>query len=221
MPNSYQNELFQVLVERTQNFQFDGIPNEPESASEDELRQLRLKGLIANVTKVGIRKYYLSPERCRTVHTKEDWIQKAMIIFIEQLEEYDPNRGTSFNWFILSRVKNRLTDRLRTFIKRDIQDTKNLPDPKEINKTKSPEDECIEKERREILWNCVSQLSPRELRMLFMRHEIKGISLQRLYDDLQMDRIGNVRLTSVETFRRHYKAQILGTVRRCITNHLG
>jgi len=221
MPNSYQNELFQVLVERTQNFQFDGIPNEPESASEDELRELRLKYLIDKVIKMGGRIYYKSPERCRTVHTKEDWIQKAMIIFIEQVEEYDPNRGTSFNWFILSRVKNRLTDWLRTLINRERLDKENPPDPNGTTKTESPEDEYIKKERRKILWNCVSQLSPRELRMLFMRHEIKGISLQRLYDDLQMDRIGNVRLTSVETFRRHYKAQILGTVRRCITNHLG
>jgi len=214
--------IFQVLAERTQKFEFDGIPNEPESASEDELRQLRLKDLIAKVIKMGIRKYYQSPVSCRVVHSKEDWIQKAMIIFIEQLEEYDPNRGKTFNKFILFRVKNRLTDRLRTFIKRDIQDTKNLPDPKEINKTKSPEDECIEKERREILWNCVSQLSPRELRMLFMRHEIEGISLQRLYDDIRMDyTIGNISLSSFETFKRHYRERIRGTVRDCVTNYFG
>jgi RNA polymerase sigma factor (sigma-70 family) len=217
MPNNYQEMIFQVLAERTQNFQFDGISNEPESASEDELRQLRLKDLIAKVIKMGVRIYYKSPEHCRNLHTKEDWIQEAIVIFIQHVEEYDPNRGKEFNRFILFRVKKRLIDRLRTLCGE--KNNGKPPDPNGTTKTGSPEDECIKKERRKILWNCVKKLNTRESKMFFIRHEIQGIPLQRLYDDLEIDKIGNVSLSSVETFRRHYKQKIFNKVRDCVLGY--
>jgi len=219
MPNNHQdqNQIFQILVERTRNFHLENLLNEPKYASEDELRQFRLKDIINRVVNMGIRAYYQAPENSRTVHTKDDWIQDAMVIFIQQVEEYDPNKGVPFNRFILFRVRGRLNNRL-TEIRRRIGREMETRVPPE--KTGSLEDDYIQKERHNILWSCIDKLSPPELRLLFIRHEIEGISLRKLYDDLEMDRIGNIRLSSIETFRRHYKKNARLKVAICVTSFL-
>ncbi len=258
----YQNQIFQILADRTRNFQFDSLPNEPESASEDELREFRLKDIIVKVINMGIRKYYQTPEIFRTVHAKEDWIQDAIIILMQQVEEYDPNRGDRFNRFILFRVKMRLislqrkiyrenppvNDDLRKIVVTLRQEHGREPTAKEfsdftdcseqtaqeildtgvgprvfvnkqgsnIKKNNPPENQ----EKRKILWVCISQLEPRELRLLFLRHEIEGISLQKLYNDLEMDKIGNISLSSLSTFKRHYRENARFRVAMCVRRYL-
>lgn len=111
--------LFQAMKQVTEGFLFEKVPNEPASASEQELRDYRLRVLIKKVWNMGEKKYYQMPESFRTELSQDEWIQEALVIFTEQARKYDPGKSQYFNRFILKMVKNRLTSKLREFYRKN------------------------------------------------------------------------------------------------------
>ncbi|MCP4353616.1 MAG: hypothetical protein GY795_49850 [Desulfobacterales bacterium] len=103
----YLSGLFRAIKKVTEGFVFEKVPNEPASASEQELRDFRLQVLIKKIWNMGEKKYYRMPESFRTELSRDEWIQEALIIFTEQARKYDPGRSKYFNRFILNMVKNR------------------------------------------------------------------------------------------------------------------
>ncbi len=112
-------QFFQALKETTQAFPFESVENEPAGASEDELRDYRLQTLIDKARKMGVRKYYEMPESFRPEFTREEWIQDALTIFFEQTRRYDRLKNPSFNRYIMTMVKKRLTDTQRQLFRKN------------------------------------------------------------------------------------------------------
>ncbi len=110
--------LFILLAEKTEKFTFSKVSGEPSDTSEERLRLFRLKELLAQVRKMGIRKYHQMPESFRISRTMDDWIQDAMIVLCGLLDEYDPQKGPFNNYarFIVSR---RLTDIQRSLFRKN------------------------------------------------------------------------------------------------------
>jgi len=110
--------LFSLLAQKTEKFTFSRVSGEPSGESEERIRLFRVKELLVQVRKMGIRKYYQMPESFRISRTMDDWIQDAMIVLCSLLEEYDPGRGPFNNYarFIVSR---RLTDIQRSLFRKN------------------------------------------------------------------------------------------------------
>ncbi len=72
---------------------------------------------------MGEKKYYQMPEFFRNELSRDEWIQEALVIFIEQAQKYDPGKSEYFNRFILKMLKNRLISR-----QRELYQKNTLPD---------------------------------------------------------------------------------------------
>jgi len=254
--------LFILLAQKTEKFTFSKVSGEPADISGERLRLFRLKELLAQVRKMGIRKYYQMPESFRISKTMDDWIQDAMIILCSLLDEYDPQKGPFSNYarFIVSR---RLTDIQRSLFRKNplvdedlrkvalcwkrengreptakelaeftgrseseiqeflekggrervfIREKENM-DTADVRPGASPEQLYIQKEFRQILWECIEKLDT-DLKMLFMRREFEGFSFQKLWDDLENREI--LDSSSEKTFQRRYRERIYDSVQDCV-----
>lgn len=120
-------QLLSYLEEKTRHYLLSPVPNEPISASEAEMRRFRLKALIDQVAKMAHAKYRRMPESFREEHTLSDWVQDAMILLCNAVDDYSPGE-TPFSNYVRFIVSRRLTS-----IQRDLY-RKNPPLDEELRK---------------------------------------------------------------------------------------
>lgn len=57
-----------------------------------------IQALIPEVRKMAVKKFYRMPKRLRTLHTQNDWVQDAMVIFLNLVSNYSPEKGAFENY---------------------------------------------------------------------------------------------------------------------------
>lgn len=117
----YFRQLLLIFIEKTGKFSlecFERVADEPAVAPEKVLRVHRLRGILDKVKLIGLKRYYQLPGSLRRYHVREDWIQDAMRLLLENAPQYDPQHGLSFNQYILIRVKQRLLDIQRAIVRK-------------------------------------------------------------------------------------------------------
>lgn len=253
-----EKSYYQYFLQRTEKFIFSGNENKSPDRLDAEQRQEILKALMKQVSKMAVKNYYQMPKSFSVIYPKEDWIQFAMIKFLECCDSYDHERP--FDHYVRFTLSRRLIDRQRKiygenppvqkelhqqfkllkhqkgsapnikelmdytgrseneirdffedgFGKRMfIHETDNVSRKAEAKAGISPEKQYINKEARRILWNCIDHLNP-ELKLLFVRHEMEGVSFKKIYD--QIPRINK----SLATFKRWYKTDVYDPVKNCV-----
>jgi len=86
--------------------------------AENNIPLAEIQALIPEVRKMAVKKFYRMPARLRTVHTQEDWIQDAMVIFLNLVSNYSPEKG-AFENYIRFTLPKRLMSILRDILKKD------------------------------------------------------------------------------------------------------
>ena len=116
----YLQNLLHTLVEMTQGFLFESVPNEPKTVSPNELRLFRLYRLLDQVRRMVNKRFYQLPESFRGSQDidYDDWMQEMMIVLIEETQKYDVAAGVPYQKYITSRIKWRLIDKQRSIDRR-------------------------------------------------------------------------------------------------------
>ncbi|NJL60302.1 MAG: hypothetical protein HC887_12385 [Desulfobacteraceae bacterium] len=134
---------------------------------------------------MAVKKYYQMPAGFRLNHTKDHWIQDAMIIFWNLCLNYDPKQG-AFDHYVRFMMPRRLTSIQRDIFRENPKTDENPENPvkermfisgdddmaekRESEESISVEAQYINEEARKILWECIEKLEPIS-GQLFMRHE--------------------------------------------------
>jgi len=108
---TFAQEIFKLLLEKTEAFPFSKLKGEPLDASDEELRHFRLIDLVSRARKLAIRKYNEMPLSFRAARSQDEWISDAMTILCMESAKYKIKEGYYYNdymaFFILPK---RLTD---------------------------------------------------------------------------------------------------------------
>ncbi len=86
--------------------------------TENNVPLSEIQALMPEVRKMAVKKFYQMPKRLRTLHTQDDWIQDAMVIFLNLVSNYSPEKG-AFENYIRFTLPKRLMSILRDILKKD------------------------------------------------------------------------------------------------------
>ncbi len=91
----------------------------------------------------------------------------------------------------LSDITGRSENEIREFMETGVgkrvfaKENEGVHEKKEVKIGMTPEEQYIRLEARKILWDCVEKLEPGS-KLLFVRHELQDVSLENLYDNLNL-----------------------------------
>jgi len=212
-------EVYKLLVEGTKSFGLSKVKGEPSDSSARAIHEFRLINLITQVRKMGVRKFYSMPLNIRMMHTRNDWVQDAMILMFKCLEDYDPQRG-HFNNYVKFIVKRRLVDIEKKLLAIERkQENKNPTEDRGIEEQSdrniSEEDRSI---LRSILHDCIEELHPEAMTILH-DHEVAKISFTKLFDEFK-NSSALKKSKSVRSFQRNYNKDIFQPLYDCVQKKL-
>lgn len=111
MPREMEQSYYQYFLTRTKEYIFSGEENDSRDRIDIGQQKEKLKALMKQVSKMAVRSYYQIPKSVSVVYPKEDWIQFAMIKFLECCDTYDHQRP--FDHYVRFTLSRRLIDRQR------------------------------------------------------------------------------------------------------------
>jgi hypothetical protein len=117
--NSLVGGVFAFLWEKTKDFPFSLVEDQPKSDANVEARKARLRGLIVSVYSMGKWEFKQMPDAFRVVHGVEDGGQQALLILVEETKKCAPKAGYTYDVYMRYIVRCRLKNMKRNYLRKN------------------------------------------------------------------------------------------------------